>query len=188
MAHQAGQERIGRRLDDGDGIAPVRRRSLEGLEKPDPEHKNQEGSCGSGRQTQDQKHSGHGQHPRLRSSWSRFMVGCRLAIPGLLGEKLFEQPGAAARPGHGQERDIPLDLSEVPLPVAAGAAGGQVSAQVGRDGARLLAAHQTALHEVAVHASCRSSSGARIFISFCRALKTRQRAVSSLMPSTAPIA
>src|SRR5439155_12520998 len=88
---------------------------------------------------------------------------------------------------HRHAADVGLDAQEQSLELPAAGALGEVRGHQRLGVGRFLDGHQAALAVLAVHDFSRSSCGASTSMSFCRALNTRQRAVSSVMSSASPM-
>src|SRR5581483_5022951 len=100
---------------------------------------------------------------------------------GVSTDEFMNEPGFPARSRDGQKRYILLHAEQSASPGSAGSAVGQVRTYFGRQtvGARTM--EKPTLDDRTVHTSSLFICGASTRMSFCLALKTRQRAVSSLI-------
>src|SRR5262249_38706866 len=103
------------------------------------------------------------------------------------GQHAAQHGGFPTRRRHRGERHALVDLHQAAPPAAAHREGREVGAHLGRRPVGLFEFEQAPLQHGAVHGFSPSGCGVRTHSSFCRALKTRQRAVSSVRPSTSAI-
>src|SRR5260370_1909325 len=102
-------------------------------------------------------------------------------------QDLSQQLGSGGASRDRQEGDVHLNQGQPVLPVLTTGTNRQMGLDVGRRLVGVFTAEQEVLDLFAIHGFSRSNWGASTSMSFCRALKTRQRAVSSVVCSTPSI-